>query len=186
MNPLPFALWNQGLSYAAYRAAATKNLEVFDQAYAHPGHTAEDLAFLRALPPLRVVAIGEDWCPDVFHTLPTWVRIVEELPGWELKVFPRDAHPALMDTFLWERTSRRVPVYAFYSANGLLQVWWSGRGSKAQQAIDGLLAGRSYDDLPSEEKRQGGLLMSEGYPREFRRANLDEILSLLAAFYHRR
>jgi hypothetical protein len=183
MNPLPNDLWNRRLDYAAYLATVSRNREMFDEVYRQPSHTEADLGWLRQLPPLRLVAIGEDWCPDVFHTLPTWARIVERLPGWEMGIFARDTIPELMETFLWLGDRQRIPVYAFYLER-TLQVWWSGRGAGAEAALTGFLAGRSFAQLPEEERRRGSLLLQEGYRREFRRQNLDEILALLRAFFH--
>jgi hypothetical protein len=185
MNPLPDSVWSQGLSYADFRASIAKNTEAFDATYATPSHTADDVAFLSTLPPLRVVAIGEDWCPDVYHTLPTWARLAEELPGWELRVFPRDRHPEVMAPFVWKEGAQRIPVYAFYSAAGYLQTWWSGRGSVAQAAIDALLGGRTFAQLGADERPKVGEAFEEGYRRQFHRTNLDEILALLRAFFHR-
>jgi Thioredoxin len=183
MNPLPRDVWSRRLSYAAYLATASCNRDVFDEAYRHPGYQPADLAWLRQLPPLRVLAIGEDWCPDVYHTLPTWARLAEELPGWELGVFARDANPEVMDAFLWRGERRRIPVYAFYLGD-LLQVWWSGRGAAAERQLAAFLAGRSIGDLSPDERRRAQLLLHEGYRREYRRQNLEEILALLHAFFH--
>jgi hypothetical protein len=183
MNPLPNEIWSRRLSYAAFLATVSRNREMFDEVYREPSHTEADLACLRQLPPLRLVAIAEDWCPDVFHTLPTWARIVEQLPGWELGIFARDTIPELMDTFLWLGDRRRIPVYAFY-LEGSLQLWWSGRGAGAEAELRDFLAGRAFADLAEEERRRGSLVLQEGYRREFRRQNLEEILTLLRAFFH--
>jgi hypothetical protein len=183
MNPLPREVWTRRLSYPAYLATVSRNREVFAEVYHQPSHRESDLAWLRRLPPLRVLAIGEDWCPDVYHTLPTWARIVEELPGWELGIFARDANPDVMEAFLWRGDRQRIPVYAFYLGDRL-QVWWSGRGAAAEQALADFLAGRNFAGLPEEERRRATLLLQEGYRREFRRQNLEEVLALLHAFFH--
>jgi hypothetical protein len=183
MNPLPNEIWKRRLSYAAYLATVSRNREMLDEVYREPSHTEADLAWLRQLPPLRLVAIGEDWCPDVFHTLPTWARIVEQLPGWELGIFARDTIPELMDTFLWLGDRQRIPVYAFYLER-TLQVWWSGRGAGAEKALADFLAGRAFAALAEDERRRGSLLLQEGYRNQFRRQNLDEVLALLRAFFH--
>lgn len=183
MNPLPRDVWSRRLSYPAYMETVSHNRDTFEEVYREPSHRDADLSWLRGLPPLRVVAIGEDWCPDVSHTLPTWARLVAELPGWELGVFARDAVPELMDAFLWRGDRRRIPVYAFYLGDSL-QVWWSGRGAAAERALTASLAGRSYNDLPEAERRRVSLLLQEGYRREYRRQNLEEILALLRAFFH--
>jgi hypothetical protein len=184
MNPLTDDLWNRGLTYEAFRQSVRRNQEGFDEAYAEPNLRPEDLELLRRLPPLRLLAIGEDWCPDVFNTLPTWVHAVEALPGWELRVFPRDQHPELMWNFLWKKEAQRIPVYAFYDAAGRLQTWWSGRGAAAERALQEMTAGRSFGDIPADEQKRLSATFEERYRREFRRANFEEILALLRAFFH--
>jgi hypothetical protein len=184
MNPLSPEVWNRGLPYASYRRTIRRNGRTFDELFREPTYTDEDLDFLRRLPPLRVVAIGEDWCPDVYHTLPTWVRVAAEIPDWELRVFPRDSNLDLMNHFLWMGENQRIPVYAFYDEDDRLQAWWSGRSAVAQRAFDEMLAGRPFASLPPEERKRISEATEEGYRREFRRANLDEILRLLRAFFH--
>ncbi|MEA2604763.1 MAG: hypothetical protein QOF89_5755 [Acidobacteriota bacterium] len=184
MNPLSLETWNQGLTYEAYRRTVRRNGKVLDEVYRNPIHTSEDVDVLRPLPPLRVVAIGEDWCPDVYHTLPTWVRIAAELPGWELRIFPRDAHADLMRHFLWRKDALRVPVYAFYDEAMRLQTWWSGRSAAAEKALQELNGGRPFSQLSPQERTSVGEAFEEGYRSQFRRANLDEMLTLLRAFFH--
>jgi hypothetical protein len=184
MNPLSQEVWDRGLAYERYRPRVRHNRQTFDEVHAAPAYTPEDLDFLRRLPPLRVVAIGEDWCPDVYHTLPTWARVAAELPGWSLRVYPRDAHPDVMGHFLWKKGALRIPVYAFYDEEGILQTWWSGRGAAAQQALDAVLGGRTFGELSADEKKTAGEVLETGYREQFRRANFEEILALLRAFYH--
>ncbi len=183
MNPLPKEIWARRLSYTAYLATVSRNRGTFDEVYSHPSYQAADLEWLRRLPPLRVLAIGEEWCPDVFQTLPTWARLVEELPGWELGIFARDANPDVMEPFLWRGDRQRIPVYAFYLSDRL-QLWWSGRGAAAEQALARLLGGRGFADVSEDERRRATLMLQEGYRREFRRQNLEEMLALLHAFFH--
>jgi hypothetical protein len=183
MSPLPAEIWSRRLSWSAYLATVSHNRGCFEEVYRQPSHGAADLAWLRRLPPLRVLAIVEDWCPDVYHTLPTWARLTEELPGWELGIFSRDANPDVMEPFLWHGDRRRIPVYAFYLGDRL-QVWWSGRGAGAEQALAAILAGRSFAALPEAERRRAAAALEEGYRREHRRQNLEEILALLGAFFH--
>jgi hypothetical protein len=184
MNPLPTEIWNRALSYHDYRAGVSRNQEAFDEVYAGPSATEADLELLRRLPPLRVLALGEDWCPDVFFTLPTWARIAEALPGWELRVLARDAYPEVMEHFLWKDGAKRIPVYAFYDQAGRLQVWWSGRSAAAERTLTELLGGRRFADLDREEQKRMGTGFEASYRREHRRTNLDEMLALLKAFFH--
>lgn len=185
VNPLPEKLWESGLSYERYRARAERNKQLFDSAYADPHLEPADLELLSGLPSLRLVAIAEDWCPDAFQTLPTWARAAEEVTGLELRVFARDENPELMDAFVWNGSARRIPVYAFYGADLLLQTWWSGRSATAQQELDDYMDGRSFATLSEDGKRQATDWLNRRYEESFRRSNLDEILALLAAFFHR-
>lgn len=184
MNPIDGATLARGLSYDEYRDRVTKNADVFDEVYRTPAYTDADLDFFRRLPPLTVVAIGEDWCPDVFHTLPTWARLTEALDGWSLHVFQRDQDPPLIDSFLWRGDAKRVPVYAFYDARRYLQTWWSGRSGVAEQAVKGWLAGRSFADLDAASRAEISDRFNDGYRREFRRLNFLEIKAQLGAFFH--
>lgn len=184
MNPLTPETWNRGLLYKDYRRTIRRNGKVFDEVYRDPAYHPEDLDFLRQLPPLRVLAVSEDWCPDVYHTLPTWVRIADELPGWEMRIFPRDIHTDLMSYFLWRSDAQRIPVYAFYDEENRLQTWWSGRAAAAQKSFEESLAGRAFAKLDPEERKRVSELFEEGYRREFRRANFEEMLALLRAFFH--
>ncbi|MCP3962452.1 MAG: hypothetical protein GY719_31810 [bacterium] len=184
MNPIDEDTLSRASSYEEYRARVTKNAEVFDEVYAEPAFDDDDLNFFRRLPQLTVVAIGEDWCPDVFHTLPTWARLCEELDGWTLRVFERDQDPPLIDSFLYRGSGKRVPVYAFYDARRYLQIWWSGRGAIAQRAVDDWLAGRTFAELDDDARKEIGRRFGEGYRNDFRRANFAEIKTQLAAFFH--
>jgi len=184
MNPLPLEVWDQGLLYENYRRTVRRNGKVLDEIFRNPIHTPEDVEVLLPLPPLKLVAIGEDWCPDVYHTLPTWVRMVKELPGWELRIFPRDAHKELMRHFLWRKDNLRIPVYAFYDEALRLQTWWSGRSAPAEKALQELNGGRPFGELSPQERTTVGEAFEEAYRNEFRRANLDEMLAQLRAFFH--
>lgn len=184
MNPIPETLLHQGLPYSQYRDRVQQNAEIFDEVYRQPAYTDVDLEFLRRLPPLSIVAIAEDWCPDVFHTLPTWARVAEEVTGWALRVFPPDEPRELMNAFLWHGQSRRIPVYAFYDHSDLLQTWWSGRSREAQEAYEAALGGTSWEEADEATRRKVADVFGEGYPARFRRANFEEILALLSAFFH--
>lgn len=185
MNPIDEKLLDQGLSYGQFRETQVEeNAADFDAVYADPTCTEEDLAFLRRLPPLSIVALAEDWCPDVFHTLPTWARVAERLAGWSLRVFRRDEHPRLMDTFLWQGRAKRIPVYAFYDRRNHLQAWWSGRSREAEEDLNQVLGGASWSEADEETRKEAAELFETEYPSRYRRANFDEILDLLAAFFH--
>ena len=184
MNPIDAEILEQGLTWEAYRALVENNADVFDEVWTVPAYTADDLDFFRRLPPLKVVAVGEDWCPDVYHTVPTWARLAEELDGWSFHMFRRDTGPQLIDYFLYRGTAKRVPVYAFYDQNRNLQAWWSGRGATAQHEMDGWLGGRPFSEFSDDEKAVVRVQLDDGYRERFRRLNFAEIRTQLGAFFH--
>lgn len=180
----PQATLESGLTYELYRSRVELNGEVLDEAFRAPEFRRDDLRLLRLLPPLTVVVLAEDWCPDVVHTLPTWARLTEALEGWDLKVFPASEHEDLMANFLFRSRAKRVPVYAFYDDRRVLQTWWSGRGREAEEALQEYLQGRPYGALRGEEKEALSVEFNRRYQERFRRQNFLEILAQLRAFFH--
>src|ERR1700728_2937652 len=114
------ARYAQGLTYGNFLAQAAVNVDKFEQNYKSVPLSAEDLAFFRqaaASPPgpAKILALAEAWCGDVYRELPTLARIAEAT-GMELRVFPRDENPDIMDEFLSnEGKSRAIPVFVFYT-----------------------------------------------------------------------
>jgi thiol-disulfide isomerase/thioredoxin len=113
------ARFEQGLSYADFLADAKVNRDKFEKFYNDPALTNDDIAFFKkvaTLPagPAKILALGEDWCGDVYRELPTVVRIAEAT-GAELRVFRRDENPDIMDEFLLNGKSRAIPVFVFYT-----------------------------------------------------------------------
>jgi hypothetical protein len=117
ITPARFA---QGLTYSDFLAQAAVNRDKFEMNYQDVPLTADDLAFFKsaaAMPngAVKVLAIAEAWCGDVYRELPTMVRIAEAA-GMTLRVFLRDQNPDIMDEFLSNGgKSRAIPVFVFYT-----------------------------------------------------------------------
>jgi Thioredoxin len=65
-----------------------------------------------AVPPgafRKLLVVAEDWCGDASNTVPVLAKLVDTVPGLELKVILRDAHPEVMDRYL-TNGSRSIPV----------------------------------------------------------------------------
>lgn len=65
---------------------------------------------------VKVLAIGEDWCPDVHRGLPVMARIAE-VANMELRFFPRDKNLDIMNLFLKEGKYQSIPVFVFFDSN---------------------------------------------------------------------
>src|SRR5579863_1939744 len=119
VTPIRFA---QGLTYPDFLAQAVVNVDKFEGNYKSTPLSPEDLAsFKRAAAqpggPAKILAIAEAWCGDVYREFPTVARIAEAT-GMDLRVFPRDENPDIMDEFLSnDGKSRAIPVFVFYTAD---------------------------------------------------------------------
>jgi hypothetical protein len=117
ITPARFA---QGLTYTDFLAQAAVNRDKFEINYKDAPLTDADLAFFKniaAMPSgaVKVLAIAEAWCGDVYRELPTMARIAEAA-GMTLRIFLRDQNPDIMDEFLSnEGKSRAIPVFVFYT-----------------------------------------------------------------------
>lgn len=127
--------------------------------------TGDDRAFF-AGEPLSILAIAEDWCTDVVQFLPPVVRLAEQCPAIELRVFLRDQNPDLIDQYLKEGKYRSIPVFVFFDAD------WNELGhlierpaavtaemaketlrfAQANPQLDGI--NRSYEHMPPETRAQ--------------------------------
>ena len=130
----------EGLSWYDFLAGATVNRDKFEENYANPVLTGEDLAFFRqagGLPhgPRKLLAIAEPWCGDVYRELPTAVRIAESA-GMELRIFLRDENPDIMDEFVSNQgKSRAIPVFVFYTADTKYIAHFTERSATAHAGL---------------------------------------------------
>ena len=116
VTPARFA---QGLTYADFLAQAAVNRDKFEANYRDAPLTDDDIAFFKSAAakpngPVKVLAIAEAWCGDVYRELPTMARIAEAA-GMTLRVFLRDQNADIMDEFLLDGKKRAIPVFAFYT-----------------------------------------------------------------------
>ena len=114
MTPARFA---QGYSWVDYMASIKANKEKFQQNYDEFQVAPDAVAFFKAFNakkgPVKLVAIGEDWCSDVVRGLPVAARLAEAA-GFELRIFPRDANLDLMNEYLLRHLYLSIPVFAFF------------------------------------------------------------------------
>jgi hypothetical protein len=165
VTPARFA---QGLTYADFIAKATVNREKFEQNYESCPLAEADLSFFKkaaALPqgPVKMLALAEAWCGDVYRELPTAVRIAEAA-GMDLRIFLRDENPDIMDEFLSnEGRSRAIPVFVFYTSDMRYITHFTERSASAHaglavamdeaRAALGLPASATLGNLPDADKQ---------------------------------
>ena len=154
----------QGLTWQEYLDGVQRNREKFDYNYAGAELSADDVRAFRELVagaggPAKVLALAEDWCPDVFRGLPVMARIAEAA-GIELRIFPRDDNLDIMSEFLNQGEHQSIPVFAFYTRDHRCIAHWIERPAKANAEMGEvmkLFEGRSREEArPLYEEFQRG------------------------------
>ncbi len=161
--------FDQGLSFQQFLDQATVNRDKFELYYRDSPLTDEDLSFFKkaaAAPrgPAKILAIGEDWCGDVYRELPIVARLADAC-GIELRIFIRDKNPDVMDEFLSNNgKSRAIPVFVFYTDDLQYIGRFVERPASAQAEIDALLEEvkarvrlpktATFSDLQAPEKKE--------------------------------
>ena len=192
------ARFEQGLRYPEFLSQLTVNRDKFDQYYRESPVTPDDLRFFRKAAgapggPAKVLAIGEDWCGDVYRELPTVARICE-FAGLDLRVFLRDKNPDIMDEFLSNNgKARAIPVFVFYTADLHYVARFVERPATAQAEIDALLdevktrvnlpKTATFTDLQPPEKKE---VIARIMPRfeQWQKDSIAEMRQLLSAVLH--
>lgn len=118
----------------------------------------------------RAIVLAEDWCGDAVNVVPHVARFFEEVPGFDLRIFPRDANPDLMDTHL-TGGSRSIPVVILYDAWFREVGWWGPRPAALQAWV------RAEGVAMDREARYREI--RKWYARDKGRTTLEEIVGLM-------
>ena len=176
-----------GLTWEQYLEHIARNRDKFEYNYRETELTDGDVAAFRELAarangPARLLALGEDWCPDVFRGLPVVARIAEAA-GMELRIFPRDDNLDIMQEFLNHGEHQSIPVLVFYTRDHRYIAHWIERPAKAnaemgevQKAFQGLDREKDRDRMRQlyDEFQHGPIWAS------WREATAKELRELLA------
>ncbi len=150
-----------GKTYKDWLTTIERNQKRFEENYEETIVADEDATALRELValsngPARCLALGEDWCPDVFRGLPVMARIAEAA-GMELRVFSRDQHKDIMAEFLHHGEHESIPTFVFYTKGHEYIGHWIERPALAQEQMPELRKINEplqNPDLPEEERAQ--------------------------------
>ena len=102
-------LWDQALTFPAFLAASTKHKGLWEGIYSIARLPAWATAALEPGTHRRLLVLAEDWCGDASSTIPLVAKLVDQVPGLELRVLRRDEHPEVMDQYL-TNGSRSIPI----------------------------------------------------------------------------
>lgn len=153
----------KGLTWQQYVAEIKTNKEQFEKNYHEFKVSKEDADFFsyfvkRKGGEVHVLALGEDWCPDVVRGLPIMARIAEA-GGMDMKVFPRDTNMDLMEPYLWRRQHQSIPTFVFFDKEFNELGTWVERPSIAYKFMAELTSeleakNLSEEDLRAESRRR--------------------------------
>lgn len=128
--------YNGGLSWKQFLESSTQNTDRMRDYYDAFEFDEDVLSFFNGRTPLQVLAIAEDWCPDVVQNLAVAARISDEVPGMELSIVRRTDAPELMSEYV-AGGKERIPVVAFFDMTFRELGRWSGRCRSADHWIFG-------------------------------------------------
>ncbi len=143
--------FDSGLTYDEYLGRIQRNRQKFEYNYRETALSDDDVSAFRELAsreggPAKVLALGEDWCPDVFRGLPVMARVAEAA-GMELRVFRRDDNLDIMAEFLNNGQNQSIPTFVFYSSDHRYIAHWIERPAKANAEM-GEVMKRPFEARP--------------------------------------
>jgi len=161
----------RGQTFADYLDSVEKNQELWQGIYDRVALPEERVERARAIGGRwHLLAISEDWCGDAVNLLPVVARLVEAVPGLELRVLGRDDNPEVMDRYLTGGRSRSIPVVVILDEDFREVGWWGPRPREIQSWVLGHL------DMPSGERYKQ---VRRWYARDRGRTTVDELLDLM-------
>ncbi len=190
------ARFDQGMTYAEYKAQMTRNQEQFVENERIVTFDPSDLAFFKNLAqPLHVLVITEDWCGDAIANVPIVGRLAEESAKLNLRVFLRDQHPDLMDLYLKEGKHRSIPTFVFFDSEFKELGHWIERPAAMYERIGALRRdlfandpvlstfppATSPGELPEEARLRYGQAMTHVSRREPQRSPMQRLSANCAA-----
>jgi len=125
-------LWQEGLTFDAFvDSCKAEHCGLWRGLY----NLARVPAWAReAVPPgndRKLLVIAEDWCGDASNTVPIIAKLVESVPGFDLRVIQRDTYPEVMNQYL-TNGSRSIPIVIALDENFKELGHWGPRPTELQ------------------------------------------------------
>ena len=138
--PLDAQRFATGMAWKDYLAQMGDTRARTEENYNKASLTADEKQFFSGLNQIKyVLMLAENWCGDVHRNSPMIARIVEAMPGTELRVFFRDQVPDLRDTFL-NNGYQSIPVVVFFDKDWNEIGRWMERSHGATSVSTGIRA----------------------------------------------
>lgn len=174
-----------GYTWEGYLEVIKANKERFQSSYQELDLRSEDVQFFSSLAAkrgttIRVLAIGEDWCPDVYSNLPIMARIAQAA-GWELRILPRDQNHDVINLYLKNGEFMSIPVFVFLDRDWNELGHWIERSQAANEFLAQMQQEFANTTLPAEEARaERGQRLARAYKERLAQETVRELRELLS------
>ena len=139
---------------------------------------------LQSLPRLKMLVLGEDWCPDVYRGLPVLAEIAATA-GWELRIFARDENSDIMSEFLKDGQHESIPTAVLYTLDHEYIGHWIERPAVANEHMANMQRlfsrkeGESEDDMRTRIRQGYRDLQSSDEWASWRDETVTEIVAMV-------
>lgn len=177
----PTTWFDRAMTWEEFLAEASNNVERMKRIFQETEPPVQAIEFFRNRPPLKILVIGEDWCPDVVQNLALLAKLCTQVPSLSLRILRRDENPEIMERYL-TGGKKRIPVVIFFDENYRELGSWRGRCQKAQQWIEKeVLNGRSFSELSKEEVEEFNRKYDRLFAKSFKDETINELTGMLKA-----
>jgi hypothetical protein len=129
-------LYKDGIPFEEFLENASRRREAWHSHYTNGTPTHQAVQNAKGLnAEVRFLVVAEDWCGDSVNTVPYLARLVEKVPGWEMRVINSRRGADLMDQHLTPDGRSATPTIllldadnhllgAFVERPAILQEWF--------------------------------------------------------------
>jgi len=158
--PLDNARFSKGMSWKDYMAQMGDTQKRTEENYNRATLTDDEKKFFGGVKGVKyVLMLAENWCGDVHRNSPLIARIVESIPGAELRVFLRDQNLDITDCYL-NNGYRSIPVVVFFDSNWNEIGRWIERAHPATSKA-ALIRSKTLDVAPKDDKAKQDAAMND-------------------------
>ena len=158
--PVDSARFSKGMTWKDYMAQMGDTQKRTEENYNRATLTDDEKKFFAGVKGVKyVLMLAENWCGDVHRNSPLIARIVESIPGAELRVFLRDQNLDITDCYL-NNGYRSIPVVVFFDGNWNEIGRWIERAHPATSKA-ALIRSKTLDVAPKDDKAKQDAAMND-------------------------
>ena len=158
--PVDSARFSKGMTWKDYMAQMGDTQKRTEENYNRATLTDDEKKFFGGVKGVKyVLMLAENWCGDVHRNSPLIARVVESIPGAELRVFLRDQNLDITDCYL-NNGYRSIPVVVFFDGNWNEIGRWIERAHPATSKA-ALIRSKTLDVAPKDDKAKQDAAMND-------------------------